>query len=159
MDEYWLNNRPDTNPHHDHEVHKEGCPVKPDDKTYFDLHNNCHSSLRKAREYYLGVEIEANEIDSIIIERHFAKHTKLDLEIQNLPIPGKPIWLHFTIRIIRFYQNHISEKIGNRCVFDPSCSRYSEMAFREKGFLKGVILTISRLKRCRPNNGGIDKLN
>ena len=104
-------------------------------------------------------DIAANEKDSIIIQRHFARHTKLDLEIQNLPIPGKPIWLHFIIRIIRFYQNFISEKLGNRCVFDPSCSRYSEMAFRNKGFLKGMFLAINRLKRCRPENGGIDKLN
>ncbi len=104
------------------------------------------------------LEINATEKDLIIIQRHFTKHTKLDLEIQNLPIPQKPIWLNLTVRTLRFYQNHISEKLGNRCVFDPSCSRYSEMAFREKGFLKGMILTVNRLKRCCPKNGGIDKL-
>lgn len=104
-------------------------------------------------------EINANEKDSIIIQRHFSKHTKLDLEIQNQPIPRKPIWLNLTVRMIRSYQNHISKKLGNRCVFDPSCSRYSEIAFREKGFFKGMSLTINRLRRCRPENGGIDKLN
>lgn len=104
-------------------------------------------------------EISANEKDAIIIQRHFNKLTKFDLEIQNLPIPKKPLWLNFTIRTLRYYQNNISGKLGNRCVFDPSCSRYSELAFREKGFLKGVTLTINRLKRCRPENGGIDKLN
>ena len=104
-------------------------------------------------------EINATEKDSVIIQRHFIKHTKLDLEIQNLPIPKKPIWLNLTVRLLRYYQNNISEKLGNRCVFDPSCSRYSELAFREKGFLKGMSLTVNRLKRCRPENGGIDKLN
>tara|TARA_R110002167_G_scaffold247308_5_gene452904 strand:- start:4812 stop:5168 length:357 start_codon:yes stop_codon:yes gene_type:complete len=104
-------------------------------------------------------EIITNEEDSIIVQRHFAKHTKLDLDIQNLLIPKKPIWLNSVVRMIRFYQNNISEKIGNRCVFDPSCSRYSELAFREKGFLKGMSLTINRLKRCRPKNGGVDQLN
>ena len=103
-------------------------------------------------------EINANEKDSVIIQRHIKKHTKLDLEIQNLAIPIKPIWLNMAVRMIRFYQNNISEKLGNRCVFDPSCSRYSELAFREKGFMKGMLLTINRLKRCRPENGGIDKL-
>ena len=104
-------------------------------------------------------EISANEKDAVIIQRQFAKHTKLDLEIQNLPIPKKPIWLNLVVRMLRFYQNNISEKLGNRCVFDPSCSRYSELAFREKGFLTGLKLTINRLKRCRPENGGIDILN
>ena len=104
-------------------------------------------------------EINANEKDSVIIQRHFTKHTKLDLEIQNLPIPKKPFWLNVVLRMIRFYQNNISEKLGNRCVFDPSCSCYSELAFRDKGFLKGISLTIKRMKRCRPENGGIDKLN
>lgn len=104
-------------------------------------------------------EISANEKDAVIIQRHFSKHTKMDLEIQNLTIPKRPIWLNLVVRMLRFYQNNISEKLGNRCVFDPSCSRYSELAFREKGFFKGLKLTINRLKRCRPENGGIDKLN
>ena len=104
-------------------------------------------------------EINADEKDSVLIQRHFTKHTKLDLEIQDLSIPKKPIWLNLTVRMIRFYQNNISEKLGNRCVLDPSCSRYSELAFREKGFFKGMTLTVNRLKRCRPENGGIDKLN
>jgi putative membrane protein insertion efficiency factor len=105
------------------------------------------------------LEISANEKDVILIERHFAKHTKMDLEIQNIPIPRKPVWLNLVVRMLRFYQNNISEKLGNRCVFDPSCSRYSELAFREKGFFKGLKLTVKRLIRCRPENGGIDKLN
>lgn len=56
MDEYWVNNRTDTNPNNDHEVHKEGCPVMPDDKTYLGLHDNCNSALHKARAYYSSVD-------------------------------------------------------------------------------------------------------
>jgi uncharacterized protein len=104
-------------------------------------------------------EINANEKDRIIIQRHFMGHTHFDLEIQNLKIPQKPIWLNFIVRSIRFYQKWISPNLGNRCVFDPSCSRYSELAFRERGFVQGLKLTINRLRRCRPENGGIDKLN
>ena len=103
-------------------------------------------------------EFNVNPKDAIIIERAFNKHTKLDLEIQNLDIPKKPLWLNLVVRMLRFYQNNISEKLGNRCVFDPSCSRYSEVAYRKKGFYKGTILTIKRLHRCRPKNGGIDIL-
>lgn len=103
-------------------------------------------------------EIDACGKDVIFIERHFSGHTKLDLEIQNLPIPIKPIWLNIFIRSLRNYQKKISPRLGNRCVFDPSCSRYSELAFREKGFLKGSLRTLNRLRRCRPNNGGKDLL-
>ncbi len=103
-------------------------------------------------------EFNVNPKDAIIIERAFNKHTKLDLEIQNMEIPKKPLWLNLVVRMLRFYQNNISEKLGNRCVFDPSCSRYSEVAYRKKGFYKGTILTIKRLYRCRPENGGVDIL-
>ncbi len=106
-----------------------------------------------------NLEINASEIDAIIIQRQFCKHTKLDLEIQNLEIKTSPLWLWMIIKAIRFYQKHISPKLGNRCVFDPSCSRYSELAFKKKGFIQGLILTLNRLKRCRPENGGIDTLH
>jgi len=116
------------------------------------------SEIKKIEIVKGAIEINATEKDSVIVRRHFLKHTKLDLEIQSLPIPKKPLWLYLIVISIRFYQNNISEKLGNRCVFDPSCSRYSELAFREKGFLKGFFLTLDRLKRCRPQNGGIDEL-
>lgn len=103
-------------------------------------------------------EFNVNPKDAIIVERAFNKHTKLDLEIQNMDIPKKPLWLNLVVRMLRYYQNNISEKLGNRCVFDPSCSRYSEVAYRKKGFYKGTILTIKRLHRCRPKNGGTDIL-
>lgn len=117
--------------------------------------------MRESENIEIGEDtfhINASEKDSVIIQRHFTNTTKLDLEIESLPIPKRPIWLNIVVRMIRFYQKYISKKLGNRCVFDPSCSRYSELAFREKGFLKGGILTINRLKRCRPKNGGIDQL-
>ncbi|KAA2217525.1 membrane protein insertion efficiency factor YidD [Maribacter flavus] len=82
----------------------------------------------------------------------------MDLEIQKLPVPKKPNWLNLVVRFLRYYQQNFSERLGNRCVFDPSCSRYSELAFREKGFFKGLKLTLNRLKRCQPKNGGIDTL-
>jgi len=103
-------------------------------------------------------EFNVNPKDAIIVERAFNKHTKLDLEIQNMEIPKNPIWLNLVVKMLRFYQNNISEKLGNRCVFDPSCSRYSEVAYRKKGFYKGTILTLKRLHRCRPENGGVDML-
>lgn len=47
-------------------------------------------------------------------------------------------------------------KIGNRCCFEPSCSRFSEVSFRMFGFRRGLALTYSRLSRCKAGNGGVD---
>lgn len=103
-------------------------------------------------------ELSSDQINSVIIQRHFTKHTQRDIEIHSLPIPTKPLWLNLVVRSLRTYQKYLSPKLGNRCVFDPSCSRYSEMAFRKYGFWKGISLTHNRLKRCRPENGGVDEL-
>jgi uncharacterized protein len=104
-------------------------------------------------------ELQVDAKNAVLIERHFSKHTKRDVAIHTLPIPLRPYWLRIIVRCIRFYQKHISRKLGNRCVFDPGCSHYAEMAFRQKGFYRGLKLTIARLKRCRPENGGVDELS
>jgi len=103
-------------------------------------------------------EFEVDSENTAIVQRHFTKHTKRDIEIHSMPVSERPFWLFVVVKTIRFYQKHISERLGNRCVFDPSCSRYSEMAFRKYGFIKGIGLTVSRLKRCKPHNGGVDEL-
>ncbi|MEO8769393.1 MAG: membrane protein insertion efficiency factor YidD [Ferruginibacter sp.] len=103
-------------------------------------------------------EINADEKDLVIIERQLNKHTLRDIEIQSQAIPKNSLWLKIIVRLIRYYQKKISPRLGNRCVYDPSCSRYAEMAYRKKGFLKGSLLTIKRLYRCRAKNGGIDEV-
>lgn len=102
-------------------------------------------------------EIQAEAKDTPIIERHFCGHTKRDMAIKALPIPRKPLWLNGVIKLIRLYQHRFAHKLGNRCVFDPSCSHYAEMAFRKNGFWKGGKQTIQRLLRCKPGHGGIDE--
>jgi uncharacterized protein len=82
--------------------------------------------------------------------------TPSDSEIDGLPIPRKPLWLTTVILILRWYRRKISINLGDRCVFEPTCSRYAELSFRKYGFFKGCALTISRLWRCRPGNGGVD---
>lgn len=47
--------------------------------------------------------------------------------------------------------------LGSRCRFYPSCSHYSEDAFRVHGFGKGLVLSTVRLAKCNPlHPGGID---
>tara|TARA_B100000427_G_scaffold325260_1_gene331793 strand:+ start:130 stop:501 length:372 start_codon:yes stop_codon:yes gene_type:complete len=104
------------------------------------------------------VIINVNEKDKVFIQRQFSYRTDRDTKINNLEIPNNPFWLKCIIKLIRYYQKNISRKLGNRCVYDPSCSHYSELAYRKKGFLVGTKLTLNRLKRCKPKNGGIDEL-
>ncbi|MDH7568080.1 MAG: membrane protein insertion efficiency factor YidD [Armatimonadota bacterium] len=46
------------------------------------------------------------------------------------------------------YRGSLSRVRGPVCVFEPSCSRFSEQAFREHGILLGALLTGDRLQRC-----------
>lgn len=109
------------------------------------------------------IEIDGNSYECNVeplqlptIERLLRGTTDTDLAIQALPLPSKPLWLSFAVKMLRWYRRSISPMLGNRCVFEPSCSHYSELAFREKGLLKGFWLTARRLHRCRPGAGGID---
>jgi len=90
------------------------------------------------------------------VERQLTGTTKLDSKIHSMPLPEKPYILKNSILLLRWYRKYLSPKLGNRCVFEPSCSHYSELAIRENGILKGYYQTIKRLYRCRPGNGGID---
>jgi len=49
---------------------------------------------------------------------------------------------------IRWYQNHIGPQLATQCVFSLTCSRFSDQAFREFGFLKGYFLSFDRVMRC-----------
>jgi putative membrane protein insertion efficiency factor len=90
------------------------------------------------------------------VERMLRGTTDSDVAIQAMSIPDRPLWLKGMVSALRWYQRIISPRLRNRCVFEPSCSHYSELAFREKGLLKGFWLTVKRLYRCRPGVGGID---
>jgi putative membrane protein insertion efficiency factor len=103
-------------------------------------------------------ELNVSEKDFALIQRHFSKYTERDTAIRQLDVPKSPIWLNMTVRAIRNYQDNVSSRLGNRCVFDPSCSHYAEIAFRNHGFFQGIKLTLNRLWRCRGENGGIDEL-
>jgi uncharacterized protein len=88
--------------------------------------------------------------------RAFAGLTPIDAKIDALPVPQRPAWLRACVRLLRWYRIQISPRVGQRCVFEPSCSRYSELAFRNHGFFRGAIATLGRLGRCRPRAGGLD---
>lgn len=50
--------------------------------------------------------------------------------------------------VLRFYHNHLSDQILNDCVYEYSCSEFSQGAFNAYGFFKGLMMTCDRLTRC-----------
>ena len=59
--------------------------------------------------------------------------------------------------VIKFYQYFISPLLPNACKFEPSCSNYTIKALDHYGFLKGLMLSFSRICRCNPwGKGGYD---
>ncbi len=58
---------------------------------------------------------------------------------------------------IRLYQVTVSPLLGERCKYEPSCSRYAVEAIRTYGVLRGIVLAGWRILRCNPwSHGGHD---
>ncbi|WP_396589120.1 membrane protein insertion efficiency factor YidD [Bermanella sp. R86510] len=93
------------------------------------------------------------------VERKLTGSTSIDREVSALSLDGIPISIKPVIAFLRLYRKVAPKALRCRCVFDPSCSHYSELAFREHGLITGTRLTFNRLHRCKPNTGGIDFLN
>ncbi len=66
-----------------------------------------------------------------------------------LKILTYPIRLIF-IGLIKFYKFCISPFLPKTCRFTPTCSTYAEQAIKEFGIVKGTLLAIKRILRCRP---------
>jgi putative membrane protein insertion efficiency factor len=90
------------------------------------------------------------------VERKLTGTTKIDSEIAAIELPKNPLMVRWSVSLLRTYRRVVPPSVRNRCVFEPSCSHYSEMAIRKYGFLSGIIVTVKRLNRCKPQNGGID---
>ena len=56
----------------------------------------------------------------------------------------------FLIKLIRFYQRHISPYRPACCRFTPTCSAYALEAIHKYGALKGSFLAFRRFLRCNP---------
>ena len=61
------------------------------------------------------------------------------------------------LRLISFYQKHLSKLKGPCCRYYPTCSSYAKAAIERFGAAKGSYLMIKRILRCNPLfKGGID---
>jgi len=89
-----------------------------------------------------GTEIELRMDSSLAPSalRAFLGVTPMDAEVDALAVPEKPLWLWLCVSILRWYRRIRPQYISCRCVFDPSCSRYSELSYRKYGLVRGSLL-------------------
>lgn len=104
----------------------------------------------------VSIECDVHDWLAPSILRAFTGTTPLDAEVDRLELPAGPRWLLFSIRSLRWYRHRVSPRLGSRCVFEPSCSRFAEVALRDRGAFLGLFLILRRLLRCRPGYGGVD---
>lgn len=61
------------------------------------------------------------------------------------------------IRMIRWYQRHLSPGLGGCCKYLPTCSQYAIEAIERYGPLCGGAKAFWRILRCNPfSRGGYD---
>jgi putative component of membrane protein insertase Oxa1/YidC/SpoIIIJ protein YidD len=104
----------------------------------------------------MEIRLDVDDCMTASVLRAFAGATPLDAQVDAQPLPLSPVWLRCCLISLRWYRRVRPVSIGQRCVFDPSCSRYAELALRKRGALKGLVAIIGRLHRCKPGNGGTD---
>jgi len=54
------------------------------------------------------------------------------------------------IRVYRHALSPIAARVGIRCRFTPTCSRYAEAAIARDGVVRGGWKAIKRVARCNP---------
>ena len=104
-------------------------------------------------------EFDVDEKLRPAVERTMTGTTVLDSKIAALPLPANAPLKKIVVIMLRKYRMLVPFALRNRCVFEPSCSHYSELAVRQHGVLRGFLLTINRLNKCKCGNGGIDLTN
>ena len=57
------------------------------------------------------------------------------------------------IFLIKLYQWILSPLLGPKCRFTPTCSQYGMEVFKRYGPVKGLRLTINRMRKCHPWGG------
>ncbi|MCL2504795.1 MAG: membrane protein insertion efficiency factor YidD [Alphaproteobacteria bacterium] len=55
--------------------------------------------------------------------------------------------------LIDIYRHTVSFFIGRQCRYLPTCSEYTKEALRKHGVIKGTVLGIKRISKCRPLGG------
>ena len=67
--------------------------------------------------------------------------------------PARQVLVAASVTGIHLYQRTAAPLIaraGFQCRFQPTCSHYGELALEKYGFVRGAMMTASRIARCRP---------
>jgi uncharacterized protein len=73
------------------------------------------------------------------------------------PAPaGTPRAARWPVRLVVAYRERVSPTRPPACRFTPTCSAYGLEALGSHGLLRGSVLTVRRVRRCRPGAGGSD---
>ena len=55
--------------------------------------------------------------------------------------------------LLKVYHNLISDQIINDCIYEHSCSTFSQGAISSYGLIKGGVMSVERLMRCNRASG------
>jgi len=66
-----------------------------------------------------------------------------------LALNAQPIAIA-AVRVYRETLSPIAARVGIRCRFTPTCSRYAEIAIARDGAIKGGWKALKRVARCNP---------
>jgi putative component of membrane protein insertase Oxa1/YidC/SpoIIIJ protein YidD len=102
------------------------------------------------------IECHVDDLLAPSVLRAFIGTTPMDSEVDRLLVPERPGWRRIAVLSLRWYRGQIGFHLGHRCVFEPSCSRYAELAVRQHTPWRAFSLIVGRLRRCRPGSGGAD---
>jgi putative component of membrane protein insertase Oxa1/YidC/SpoIIIJ protein YidD len=114
------------------------------------------NSTRKVRMGAHSIELDVDATLESSVLRAFTGTTPHDAAVDVLHRPVRPLWLRGAVASLRWYRRRIGQTLGHRCVFEPSCSRFAELALRQNGLWRGGWEVSRRLRRCRPGLGGVD---
>lgn len=67
-----------------------------------------------------------------------------------------------TLGAIGFYRTHwspLARRLGAECRFQPSCSRYAELAVQKYGVPRGLLKTSWRVARCNPLTSRVGEID
>jgi putative membrane protein insertion efficiency factor len=77
--------------------------------------------------------------------------------IRRMRIAGAGLLCSFVAAIISLYKYVVSPVVvanaGPACRFEPTCSEYARDAIVRHGLVRGALMGIRRLARCRPGGG------
>jgi len=100
------------------------------------------------------IRIEGDELPSTEELHRFVREARprQRLIVESVPRPG--LTSRGVLAAIGIYQRFVSPRLRRRCLLEPSCSRYAELAIAHNGLIRGGAETRRRLSRCRPKNEG-----